>query len=523
MAGRAVTINGIPESDYFRLAVEAAPNAMIMVNADGEIVLVNDQTERMFGYSREELLGSPVELLINEAIRDKHVEYRDEYLSDPAVRPMGVGRELLALRKDGTEFPVEIGLNPIRTKSGMMVLAAVVDISERRRVEKAEEELEDRMRHSQKLESLGVLAGGIAHDFNNLLTAVLGNAELARNRLEPDSPALRYVERVIGASQRAADLTRQMLAYSGRGKFETKPVDIAAAIREIGELLHVSISKRCTMEFDFADDLPMLMADPAQLNQVIMNLVTNANEALGEKGGTIHVRAYPIVADAEFLKQCYGDFEVKPGKFVCFEVSDTGSGMDDETIERIFDPFFTTKFTGRGLGLSAVLGIMRSHTGAIQVDTTPGRGTTMRVLFPTVKTSPLVSDSERRPATWQGKGKVLLADDEELVRDVTRMQLETLGFEVYEAANGMDALQLFGEHDFVAAVLDLTMPQMNGDAVAMHLLEARPDLPVLLISGYTAHELSENPHLGKQITLLAKPFTAEELATTLRRLMSGSE
>jgi two-component system cell cycle sensor histidine kinase/response regulator CckA len=330
------------------------------------------------------------------------------------------------------------------------------------------------------------------------------------------------VDRVILAGKRAAELTYQMLAYSGKGKFKSKVLNVAESIREIADLLHVSLSKKARIHYDFADNLPTVEADPAQLSQVVLNLVTNANEALGGSSGEIHVRAYPLDADEAFLAGCVGGQRIDPGSFVCIEIRDTGCGMDEQTRERIFEPFYTTKFTGRGLGLSAVLGIVHSHRGAIRIESAPRKGTSALVLLPATH------DAETRkvPAEshdgFSGGGLVLLADDEEVVRAVTRAQLEALGFEIHEAHDGAEALSLFETHKYRLAVLDLTMPKMDGDAVARHLQESEPNLPVLLVSGYSAHELTGPLAESPNVRMLAKPFTLEDLRTNLQPLLASA-
>ena len=508
------------DADLFRLVVEAAPNAMVMVDGAGRISLVNSQAERIFGYERSEMIGQPVEMLINQNLRRGHVAFRNSYLGKPEVRSMGAGRELLALRKDGTEFPVEIGLNPIPTPSGMGVLAAVVDISERRRAEREREDLEAHVRHSQKLESLGVLAGGIAHDFNNLLSAILGNAELAQSMLTEDSPATSYLQNILTASQRAAELTRQMLAYSGRGRFEVKRISVSKAVQEITELLKVSLSKKAELDFRFHNNLPDVEVDTAQFNQVILNLITNANEALPEDGGNIRISTGLMQADAAYLSGCAFSDQSEPGPFVYIEVADTGSGMSAETLSRIFDPFFTTKFTGRGLGLSAVLGIVRGHRGAIRVESTLTKGTSFRVLLPALLPEGY-ADNGLAGKRWRTSGLVLLADDEPLVRQSTCILLEGIGFNVIQAADGREAVRIAEENagTLRLALLDLTMPRMDGDEAARRILASNPSLPIIITSGYSAQDLTQRLRDNANLVLLPKPFSLSDLSGAVKQAL----
>ncbi|MDX1490353.1 MAG: PAS domain S-box protein [Pseudohongiellaceae bacterium] len=516
------------DADLFRLVVEAAPNAMVMINSDGIISLVNSQTERIFGYSRSEMIGEPVEMLVNMGLRERHVKYRDAYLIKPEVRSMGAGRELLALRKNGTEFPVEIGLNPIPTNKGVGVLAAIVDISERRKAEQEREELEAHVRHSQKLESLGVLAGGIAHDFNNLLAAILGNAEIAQARLPMGSPASNYIQNILTASQRAAELTRQMLAYSGRGRFEVKRINVSKAVEEMSELLRVTLSKKAELKFSFDEQTPEIEVDSAQFNQVLLNLITNANEALPDEGGIVSVSTGLVYADSEYLSSCAVSGTTQPGAYAYIEVSDTGSGMSTETLSRIFDPFFTTKFTGRGLGLSAVLGIVRGHCGAIKVDSIIGRGTSFKVLLPAPESHPTGKLDSVLPAQQSDKlrkGYILLADDEELVRHATGTQLESMGFSVIHAVNGKEAVLLQKEYadKLSLAILDLTMPQMDGDEAARQIIQTSPDLPIILTSGYSTQDLSMRLRDNAKLVILPKPASLVDLGNAIREALSHGE
>jgi PAS domain S-box-containing protein len=513
--------NPEPSADFFRIAVEAAPNAMIMADPNGRITMVNSAAENMFGYTRAELLSSTVETLVPDHVRARHSQYRAEYLRAPAVRAMGAGRELTGRRKDGSQVPIEIGLNPITTPKGVMVLASIVDITERVRAAREREELETRVRHSQKLESLGVLAGGIAHDFNNLLSAILGNAELALLHVSAGSPAAEHLERIFSTTRRAAELSRQMLAYSGRASFEIRHMDVSEAVKGIAELLHVSVSKKAEVRFEFGPDLPQVNADVAQFNQIVMNLITNASEALGDKPGQITVRTGVQDVSAAYLKDCLCDDTVHSGQFVFFEVQDTGSGMDAATKARIFDPFFTTKFTGRGLGLSAVLGIMRGHKGAVNVQSAPGIGTSMRMLFPAIPRVAKRKAAGGEAAAWRGSGKVLVVDDESLLRYVARAQLESMGFEVIEANDGAHALEVFAAHgpELVLAVLDFTMPRLDGDQAASKMRETRPDLPIVLCSGYGALDLSERLRNQPSIVLMSKPYSLSEMRDAVRRAL----
>ena len=378
---------------------------------------------------------------------------------------------------------------------------------------------DEQMRNAQKLESLGVLAGGIAHDFNNLLVGVLGNAGLALLELPDDSPARQPIRDIEVSAQRAADLTRQMLAYSGRGRFRVEPVDLSAVVEEMSQLLRRVISKQTHLSLRLGRQVPAVVADVTQLRQVVMNLITNASDALGETGGTVTLETGTVMANRAMLASTYLNEELPPGRYVYLAVSDTGSGMDAATSARIFEPFFTTKFTGRGLGLAAVLGIVRGHKGAISVESAPGRGTRFRVLLPATTTMAGSADAAPGAALGQGAGLVLLVDDEEAVRGLARRVLERGGYQVLEAGSGEDALALLRDHpaSVCAVVLDLTMPGLGGEATLQQLRQIRPDLPVIVSSGYVPEE--EGTMAG--VPFLAKPYRPSELVDAVKQAIEG--
>jgi len=512
--------------EKFRLAVESAPNAMVMVNQDGKIVLVNSQTEKLFGYHRDELIGQAVDMLVPSKFRDAHPQDCAGFFAQPQARPMGVGRDLYGLRKDGSEFPVEIGLNPIETDEGTWVLSAIVDITARKRNEEERKRLEAEMQHSQKLESLGVLAGGIAHDFNNLLVSILGNAGLALMELAPESPARYSVENIQAAALRAADLTKQMLAYSGKGKFLVQPLNLSRLVEEMAHLLMFSISKKAVFRTRLAADLPVIEADAAQIQQVVMNLITNASEALGDNVGDIVVSTGVIDADRAYLSETFLDEHLPEGRFVHLEVTDTGCGMDKETRSRIFDPFFTTKFTGRGLGLAAVLGIVRGHHGAIRLYSEPGHGTAFKVLFPSSEQA--VSASEQSfegVEAWRGTGTILIVDDEEGVRLVASKALEKVGFTVIMAEDGRAGVEMFRTHadEIRAMLLDMTMPDMSGEEVFRAIRTIRPEVRVILSSGYNEQETIRQFQGRGLAGFIQKPYQPMKLIEKVREILTQTD
>jgi signal transduction histidine kinase/ActR/RegA family two-component response regulator len=381
--------------------------------------------------------------------------------------------------------------------------------------DQARRAIEAKVLEVQKLESLGVLAGGIAHDFNNLLVAIMGNAGLALLDLPEDSPARASIMDVEIASRRAGELARQMLAYSGRSRFRIEPVELPDLVRELLTLLQVSIGKGVALKLHLADEPIVVDADAAQLRQVVMNLVINAADAIHDRRGTVTIRVDRILADADYLANAHPEAGLEPGHYATLEVADTGIGMDHETQERIFDPFFTTKFTGRGLGLAAVLGIVRGHAGALRVYSEVGHGSTFRVVLPLSASSPLPSHDAAQ--SWRSEATVLVVDDDAMVRSVARRLLEAFGLTVHVAEGGPEAIaRLVAAPDAIDAVLlDMTMPEMSGADVFVRIREIRPDLPVVLMSGYHEDELSEE--VGAGISgFVQKPFTPADLASRMR-------
>jgi len=388
----------------------------------------------------------------------------------------------------------------------------ITDITERKAAEASTQAFERKMQETQKLESLGVLAGGIAHDFNNLLTSILGNTNLAILDTPPDSPLHAHLEPIKRGCLRAAELCKQLLAYSGKGRFVVEKVDLHALLDETTELLRHSISKQCELRFNRTERLPPVEGDVVQLRQVVMNLVINASEAIGPEPGLITVTTR-LVGDAA------GE-STGAGTNVCLEITDTGSGMSAETKARIFEPFFTTKFTGRGLGLAAVHGIVRGHHGVMEVESELGRGTTFRLLFPGAEgiAEPLHKPVEAA-VTWHGSGTVLVVDDEEAVRQVCSAMLKKLGFNVVLAADGQAAIEAFQAEPgrYAMVLLDLTMPQPDGRQVFTALRLVRKDLPTVLMSGFNEEEVRSEFTGVRFDGFLQKPFEYDSFCEVIRR------
>jgi signal transduction histidine kinase len=382
---------------------------------------------------------------------------------------------------------------------------------------------EARLQHAQKLESLGRLAGGIAHDFNNLLMAILGNIELALDMLPPGSAAHQSLLAAGTASGRATELTRQMLAYAGRGKYSVDEVDLSRLVDGMADMLRVAVSKRAALRFDLAGDLPSVRGDVAQIRQVLMNLVVNASEALGDRDGAIGVSTKSgFFSRSDLTEQWQGD-DLPEGTYVRLDVSDTGCGMDGKTVQRVFDPFFTTKFTGRGLGLAVVLGIVRGHKAAVKIATELGRGSTFSVLFPaTPAAQPDAAPDAGAAARRQDGGQVLLVDDEDAVRVPARAMLARLGYDVIEASDGREAVSSFAANRGAirCVLLDLTMPQMNGEETFKALRAIDPSVRVVVASGYGEQDMASRFGDGLPAGFIQKPYTLQTLGEALSQALS---
>jgi PAS domain S-box-containing protein len=486
-------------SAQLRAIVESSEDSIISKDLDGVIQSWNRGAEQVFGYTAAEAIGQNMSILLQPDRVHEESEIIERIRRGGRVKHF----ETIRLHKSGKPIHVSLMVSPIRGPDGAIVGASQIarDITERK-------EFEEQIRQTQRLESLRVLAGGLAHDFNNLLTGIMGNASLALSELDRPAKAQARLEEVLQGSERAALLVRQMLAYAGKGRFLLEKLDLSAQVREIVPLLRTSVSKLVDLQMQLADELPLVEGDRAQIQQLIMNLALNGAEAIVDRPGTVTVRTWQQTIDTE--------------RQVILEVRDTGVGMSEEVKSRIFDPFFSTKFTGRGLGLSAVMGIIKAHCGTITVASTPGRGTTMTAVFPAIPGGfePKTASEEE---TLVGNGLVLIVDDEDLVRNMAKFTLERYGYSIDTAADGQEAVAKFGARprEFAAILLDLTMPVMHGEDALIAIRHIRPDVPVVISSGYTETEaLGRFNDLGVK-GFLQKPYTATGLARKIKNAMGN--
>jgi PAS domain S-box-containing protein len=500
-----------------KLVLDTIPVRVFWKDRDGCFLGCNWHFARDAGLSStDEIIGKNDHQL---SWRAQAEQYRAD---DRRVMESGVARvayEEPQTRPDGTELWLRTSKIPLRDADEQIVgvLGVYEDITDRKRAEQERLRLEVQMQQAQKLESLGVLAGGIAHDFNNLLVAVLGNLEIVRLRLPAGSTIAENLNAIETAALRAGELSRQMLAYSGRGRFVVGAVDVNALVREMSQLLMVSVSKKTELTLELEENLPSLQADATQVRQVVMNLITNASESLTDGVGRVRLRTGSrLFADGE-LRDEFTHGSLPGGRYVVIVVEDTGQGMDRGTVGRIFEPFFTTKFTGRGLGLAAVLGIVRGHRGTIKVESTVGQGTLFCVFLPASQVPALptveatVADSE-----WLGRGRVLLVDDEAGVRSTGTELLREIGFEVVVAADGRAALDLYRPGRFACVILDLTMPRLDGAETMRELTRLDPGVKVVLSSGYDAEDVQSRLGELRPAGFLGKPFSLLALRQVLR-------
>ena len=513
----------------FNLADAIASNAaeaLFLVDSDGRTTFVNPTAEAMFGWTSEELVGQLLHQKLHgpEGVSSSTEDRPPEgaLVAGETVR----GQEGLFTHKDGHSVPISCSIAPIRGDGHIAGAVLVVrDLTEQRRTEAAERENEQALQQSQKLESIGVLAGGIAHDFNNLLTGIMGNAGLARRAIAAgrSEQAAALLRDVLAASERAADLTRQLLAYAGKGRFVIQPVDLCRLVIEVSTLIRASISKKITLVMDIPDECILIDADRTQLQQLVMNLVINGGEAIGDQPGTLTVRIRTEHFTERRESPRTEGFPIATGDYVRVDVSDTGAGMDEETRSRIFEPFFTTKFLGRGLGLSAALGTVRGHRGAIGVRSEAGQGTTFTILLPVpreVRRAERISDHTSIEYD-HGGGTILVADDEEGVRSLVASVLQEAGYTVELANDGGEVVERLRElgDRIRLVILDLTMPTLGGAEAATELRRIRPDIPIIAMSGYGDVELMQHFGQAGVDDFLPKPFSPGQLAAKVRNVL----
>ena len=493
--------------------LESAIMGVGALNMEGKFTLVNQRLAEIFGYAIEEILGQPFSILLPPEHLPRVTEQFYQTVHDGVALPHA---ETQIMRKDGARADVSFGWSPLWGEGKILGLVGTAeDITERKR-------LENQLLQAQKLESIGRLAGGIAHDFNNLLTVILGNTDLAEEEIEPDSPLRVYLDNTRQATERAADLTRQLLAFARRQVIAPKIINLNTLVRSIEPMLRRLIPENIQLEMLSEDGLHSIKADPGQFEQILVNLVVNARDAMPQ-GGKITIETRNATLDAEYAQHHEG---VTPGMYVMLAVSDTGSGMDEAVKLHIFEPFFTTKAQGRGtgLGLATVYGIVKQAGGHIWLYSEPGEGTTFRIYLPYTAETPEEAPALPEPATQlRGSETLLLVEDDPAVRTLTAWTLRGVGYTVLEAENGAEALQMAQEHEGEISLLitDVVMPRMSGKQLADQLHAERPELKVLYSSGYTENTIIHHSVLDRGIAFLPKPFTPSALVRKVREILDN--
>lgn len=494
----------LKSTEQIRNILESISEGFCAFDREWRCTYVNDKAVALSRIPREQLLGKKLWELVPAGMSAR---VRAE------VHRAMAGNTPAQFEQYYAPFDAWFEINAYPTREGLAVFGR--DVTERKR-------FKERLQQAQKLQSLGVLAGGIAHDFNNLLTGIMGNASLVLEDLPADSPVHASLQNILAAAERAGALTQQLLAYAGKGKFVIEPLNLSELVREISNLIQTSIPRTVHLRLQLNDELPPIEGDAAQIQQLVMNLVINGAEAMGDgKTGTVVVTTGLATVDETNAQQAVGANQIAPGEYIMLEVEDTGSGMDEATIARIFDPFFTTKFAGRGLGLAAAIGIVRGHNGALKVNSVPGKGTRFQVLFPVGKGEPAQRQRGINAQDLHGSGTILVIDDEEVVRRAAGSALERYGYTVILAENGQEGVDLFRRlaETILLVVLDMTMPLMSGEETLHQLQSIRPGLIVILSSGFNEAEAARR-FTGQQFAgFIQKPYTATQLAEQIKNAL----
>jgi PAS domain S-box-containing protein len=505
----------LQESNERFQALHQASFGGICIHDNGVILDCNQGLAEMTGYSIDELVGMDGDRLVAE-------EYRELVLKN-IRNDFDQPYEIEGMRKDGNRYHLRVRGKTVPYRGHTVRVSEFRDISERKQSEEERSRLERQFHHAQKMESLGVLAGGIAHDFNNILTVILGQCYIAREFAEPGQPNDPHIVSIEAAAHRAADLCRKMLTYAGKSILEQSHINMWMLVDEIVTMLQAAIKKNVTIELDLNRNVPVIIGDDAQIQQIVMNLIVNAADAIGDENGTIKISLTRTTFMDRMQENDFFGTAIPSGDYCRLTVSDSGCGMDKETQRRIFEPFFTTKFAGRGLGMSAILGIIKAHNGALQLTSSPGVGTVFKILFP-LPVTPGYKDSSpllESPLPNVLTGTVLLVDDENELLDVGSTMLKMLGLFAVTAANGREALELYRQmpDEIALVMLDINMPVMGGIEAYHELRSISPDVPVLFCSGYSAEDIEDVIENDDKAGFMAKPYKPSQLRSTLTKMM----
>jgi hypothetical protein len=506
-----------------RAVIESSPSGLLVVDPHGNFVFANRAVERLFGYSRAELLGQPVEVVIPDRFRSGHAGFRAGFMADPKARAMGAGRDLYGLRKDGSEVPIEIGLTPVATAEGLFVLASIVDITGRKKVEDERRHLEEELRHALKLEALGTLAGSIAHDFSNVLHGILGYTERLGKAIPADGPGAEDLAALAKAAQHGRELVERILVFARGQPSEPQPLEIGPTVAEAAKLLRATLPPSIHLRVTVHAASLRARVDATSIHQVLMNLGTNAAHAM-PAGGLLEISVEPQYLRDHAVRAHPG---LKEGWYAALVVRDRGSGMEPAVRERVLEPFFTTKpaSLGTGLGLSIVHAIMKTHGGAIDLDSEPGRGTTVSCFFPALVAEALPERPSGEIAASGNGARILLVEDEPTLAKTNARSLEALGYIVTSETDAAHALETVRAHpgDFDLVISDYLMPHMVGLDLARAIHNIRPDLPIALLSGYIQELPEETIRAAGVRRLISKPATMTELGRAVHEVLVGTQ
>lgn len=495
------------------------PDAVLLVDNSGSIRVGNAQAEVLFGYQRGELRDMPLETLLPERAHAAHRRHLAEYFTAPTRRSMGTGLELRARRKDGTEFPVDISLSLLNTEQGQIAIAYIRDITVQAQMAENRRRLEAQLRQASKMEAVGRLAGGITHDFNNLLTVILGCSEAILSGLDAADPLYPEMRAIADAARQSADLTRQLLSFARGQPVARQVLDLNETLVAVQSILQHTIGEDIRLSFVLDADLRLAQLNPLQIGEIVMNLVVNARDAMPD-GGSLTVETANIALDEVY---CATHVGFLPGDYVMLAVKDTGCGMDEATLQHLFEPFFTTKPEGKGtgLGLASVYGIVKQNEGFIDVWSDPEQGTTFRIYFPVWGGEQPEADASRERVATSGSETILLVDDHDQLRALTRRFLERVGYKVLEAGSPEDALGVCDRHNGEIHLLltDMMMPTITGLDLSRQICALRPGIGTLFMSGYTPQISSGQGVIDPGIHFLQKPFDAKSLEKAVRKAL----
>ena len=500
----------------FQSVLDAVPESIIAVDETQTITDFSKGASAIFGYSAKEVLGKPLSMLIPENARGALTQQVAAFAaSEDVSRQLSFSNDIHGIRKSGKPFPAEVSISKVFVGGQWIYTAVLRDITERRT-------LETQVRQTQKMEAMGTLAGGIAHDFNNILSAISGYAELATLNAKGNNAAQQNLEEVLVAGQRAKELVQQILAFSRQTEHERQPIELKSVVKEVCKFLRASLPTTVEIRQNFTKAPTIILGDPIQMHQVVMNLCANAEHTMRESGGFLELKVEHVTGETD-------DIDIHPdltgGSYVRLTVRDTGAGMTPEVVERIFDPFFTTKGVGEGtgMGLAVVHGIVTSYGGCIDVESEPGQGTTFTIDFPKMKAKSI--QAETKPLQQEflmGHGHILFVEDEEALARLGKEAMRKLGYEVMVRTSSLEALEAFRADPlrFDAVVTDQTMPHMTGEALSRELLQIRPDVPIILCTGFSHHMTPEKAQAIGIRAFLMKPLLIKKLGQTLQEVLN---